>query len=219
MGVRPSVGPPGRYCVLSDLHATPDTRLDLAYLERRLRHYPHQSLAANILEGVRLDADVELGPYGYLTSPHSPSGYASVGKELRRPRSIWWYEFYSSLPFSGSCTSTARGRRRSRRGRTGTFGASARLGGTSSTPASPFRLVYLNGQGATAHKLGPDRLRRPTEGNGPRPPTFDTSGLQAISSSPRRADLCFEDNAKDYFDQLVMAPSELHKTRRRRRRG
>ena len=112
-----------------------------------------------------------------------------MGKELRRPRSIWWCEFYSSLPFSGSCTSTARGRRRSRRGRTGTFGASARLGGTSSTPAFLLRLVYLNGQGATAHKLEPDRLRRPTEGNGPRAPTFDASGLQAISSSPRRADL------------------------------
>ena len=98
VGARPSVGLPGRYCVLSDFHAAPDTRLDLAYLERRLRHYPDQSLAANILEGVRLDADVELGPYRYLTSPRSPSGYASVGKELRRPRSIWWYEFYSSLP-------------------------------------------------------------------------------------------------------------------------
>ena len=93
------------------------------------------------------------------------------------------------------------------------------IGRSSSTPASPFRLVYLNGQGATAHKLEPDRLRRPTEGNGPRAPTFDTSGLQAISSSPRRADLCFEDNAKDYFDRLVVAPSELHKTRRHRRRG
>ena len=68
-------------------------------------------------------------------------------------------------------------------------------------------------------KLEPDRFRRTTEGNGPRAPTFDASGLQAISSSPRRADLCFEDNAKDYFDQPVMAPSELHKTRRRRRRG
>ena len=60
MGARPSVGLPGRYFVLSDLHAAPDTRLDLAYLERRLRHYPDQSLAANILEGVRLDAGVEL---------------------------------------------------------------------------------------------------------------------------------------------------------------
>ena len=37
--------------------------------------------------------------------------------------------------------------------------------------------------------MEPDRLRRPTEGNGPRAPTFDASGLQAISSSPRRADL------------------------------
>lgn len=47
-------------CVLSDFHAALDTHLDLTYLESRLRHYPDQYLAANILEGVRLDADVEL---------------------------------------------------------------------------------------------------------------------------------------------------------------
>ena len=143
MGVRPSVGPPGRYCVLSDLHATPDTRLDLAYLERRLRHYPDQSLAANILEGVRLDAVSSCSPCGYLTSPRSSSGYASVGKELRRLRSLGWYEFYSSLPFLAH------------------------------VPQRP------GGDGA--RKLEPDRFRRTTEGNGPRAPTFDASGLQAIS--------------------------------------
>ena len=44
----------------------------------------------------------------------------------------------------------------------------------------PFVPMYLNGQGATARKLE-DRYRRTTEGNGPRTPTFDASGLQAIS--------------------------------------
>ena len=232
----------GECCVLSDFHAAPDTHLDLAYLERRLRYYPDQYLAANILEGVRLDADVELQSVWVPHLTSLPFGYASVGKELRRLRSLGWYEFYSSLPFWP---------------------------------------MYLNGQGATARKLEPDRFRRTTEGNGPRAPTFDASGLQAISineashiyhmpqhflrdgrhefrewlrarglpasSSPpassasrftkwpkeRKPQLSavmrdnaifnraghllgeptygFEDDAKDYFNQLVMAPSELHK--------
>ena len=45
----------------------------------------------------------------------------------------------------------------------------------------PFWPMYLSGQGATARKLEPDRFRRTTEGNGPRAPTFDAPGLQAIS--------------------------------------
>ena len=231
-----------RCCVLSDFHATPDTHLDLVYLESRLRHYPDQYLAANILEGIRLDADVELQSVWVPHLTSLPFGYASVGKELRRLRSLGWYEFYSGLPFWP---------------------------------------MYLNGQGATARKLEPDRFRRTTEGNGPRAPTFDASGLQAISineashiyhmpqhflrderpefrewlrarglpapsPSPasstarftkwpkeRKPQLSavmrdnavfnraghligeptygFEDDAKDYFNQLVMAPSELHK--------
>ena len=112
------------------------------YLESRLRHYPDQYLAANILEGVRLDADVELQSVWVPHLTSLPFGYASVGKELRRLRSLGWYEFYSNLPFWP---------------------------------------MYLNGQGATARKLEPDRFRRTTEGNGPRAPTFDASGLQAIS--------------------------------------
>ena len=229
-------------CVPSDFHAALDTHLDLAYLEGRLRHYPDQYLAANILEGVRLDADVELQSVWVPHLTSLPFGYASVGKELRRLRSMGWYDFYSSLPFWP---------------------------------------MYLNGQGATARKLEPDRFRRTTEGNGPRAPTFDASGLRAISINeashiyhmpqhflrddrpefrdwlrarglpapapppasstarftkwpkerkPQLATVMrdnaifnraghllgeptygFEDDAKDYFNQLAMAPSELHK--------
>ena len=232
----------GECCVLSDFRALPDSHLDLSYLKRRLRHYPDQYLAANILEGVRLDADVELQSVWVPHLTSLPFGYASVGKELRRLRSMGWYEFFSSLPFWP---------------------------------------MYLNGQGATARKLEPDRYRRTTEGGGPRAPTFDASGLQAISineashlyhmprhfqsderpefrewlqarglpapspapASPtvrfskwpkeRKPQLAsvmrdnsvfnraghllgeptygFEDDAKDYFNQLAMASSELHK--------
>jgi hypothetical protein len=45
----------------------------------------------------------------------------------------------------------------------------------------PFYPMYLNGQGATARKLEPDRFRRTTEGGGPRHPTYDLSGLRALS--------------------------------------
>ena len=45
----------------------------------------------------------------------------------------------------------------------------------------PFWPMYLNGQGATARKLEPDRFRRTTEGGGPRKLTLDASGLAAIS--------------------------------------
>ena len=45
----------------------------------------------------------------------------------------------------------------------------------------PFAPMYLNGQGATARKLEPDRWRRTTEGGGPRQATFDASGVRALS--------------------------------------
>lgn len=41
--------------------------------------------------------------------------------------------------------------------------------------------MYLIGQGATARKLEPDRFRRTTEGGGGRHPTYDESGLRALS--------------------------------------
>jgi hypothetical protein len=44
----------------------------------------------------------------------------------------------------------------------------------------PFWPIYLNGQGATSRKLE-ERYRRTTECGGPRKPTFDSSGLRALS--------------------------------------
>ena len=40
---------------------------------------------------------------------------------------------------------------------------------------------YLLGKGAAQRKLELDRWRETTEGGGPRTPTFDASGVQAIS--------------------------------------
>ena len=50
-----------------------------------------------------------------------------------------------------------------------------------SFPSIPYAPMYLNGQGATARKLEPDRWRRTTEGGGPRQATFDSGGVRALS--------------------------------------
>ena len=129
-------------CVVADFHAPIASHLNLTYLHLRLQHYPDQTLVANVLEGVRLDADTELQN---VLVPHLaslPLGYASVEKELRRLHGLGWYSFH---------------------------------------PAPPYYPMYFNGQGAVPRKLEPDRFRRSTEGGGPRRPTFDASGVQAIS--------------------------------------
>ena len=107
-----------------------------------LADYPDQHLVANLLDGVRLDADVELQSVFVPHLVSLPLGYASVAKELDRLHGLGWYRLFADLPFWP---------------------------------------IYLNGQGATARKLEPDRYRRTTEGGGPRQPTFDESGLQALS--------------------------------------
>ena len=227
-------------CVVADFHAPFESDLNLELFRRRLHGYPDQTLVANLLEGARLDADVELQTVlvPHLTS--LPKGFASVEKELRRLHAMGWYDFFSDFPFWP---------------------------------------MYLNGQGSAARKLEPDRHRRITEGGGPRQPTFDKSGLRALSLNeashiwhvpryftddprpamaswlaarglpasphaelgarrtkwpkelkPRLNDVMrdmavlrraahvlgepiyiFGDDVKDYFNQLAMAPSELWK--------
>lgn len=228
-------------CRLLDFTAPIRTHLNLDYLRERLHDYPDQHLVSNLLEGVRLDADVELQSVFVPHLVSLPLGYRSVEKELRRLQGLGWYTFF---------------------------------------PEFPFWPIYLNGQGSAARKLEPDRYRRTTEGGGPRQPTFDLEGLQAISINaasfiphvpahfvrderpemaawlekrglspsatkeplksrskwpkeikPNLGELMhdlailkraahllnapvyiFGDDAKDYFNQLAMAECELHKT-------
>lgn len=118
------------------------TNLNLDLIERELGCYPDQQLLSFALEGARLQADVELQT---ILVPHLaslPLGFKSVDAEIRRLEGLSWYEFFDDLPF---------------------------------VP------VYVNGQGAVARKLEPDRFRRSTEGGGPRKPTFDRGGVQALS--------------------------------------
>ena len=76
-----------------------ESNLDLAFLRRRLEKYPDQNLVANILDGIRFEADVELQT---ILVPHLislPKGFESVRKELYRLSEPGWYKFFEDLPF------------------------------------------------------------------------------------------------------------------------
>jgi hypothetical protein len=86
-------------CIVADFHAPILEGLARNELRRRLRHYPDQTLVANLLEGVRLDADVELQ---LVLVPHLISiafGYESVAKELRRLEAAGWYKSFLHIPY------------------------------------------------------------------------------------------------------------------------
>ena len=75
------------------------THLNLTYLGSRLADHPDQRLVSFLLEGVRLEADVELQS---VFVPHLMSlakGFHAVRKELRRMREKGWYEFFGHMPF------------------------------------------------------------------------------------------------------------------------
>ena len=76
-----------------------ETHLNLPYIRDRLRTYPDQRLLSFLLEGVRLEADVELqGVFvPYLTS--LAKGFGAVRKELRRLHGKGWYRFFGHMPF------------------------------------------------------------------------------------------------------------------------
>lgn len=129
-------------CSPLDFAAPFSSDLNLRVLKEQLGCYPDQALLSYLLEGVRLEANVELQA---VFVPHLASlslGLASVDREIHRLQKAGWYDVFDDLPFFP---------------------------------------IYLNGQGAVARKLEPDRFRRSTEGGGPRKETVDASGLRAIS--------------------------------------
>lgn len=68
-------------------------------LRRGGHRYPDQTLLSYLLEGIRLDADVELQ---LVMVPHLtslPMSFASVEKELRMLRGLTRCDFFCSLPF------------------------------------------------------------------------------------------------------------------------
>ena len=89
----------GACCVIADFQAPILENLNRAVLAERLHHYPDQTLLANLVDGARLDADVELQ---LVLVPHLFSlahGYESVAKELRRMESAGWYRSFPHIPY------------------------------------------------------------------------------------------------------------------------
>ena len=86
-------------CVIADFAEPVTTHFNLEYLRARLARYPDQHLVANVLEGVRLDADVELQTVlvPHLTS--LPNGFESVHNELGKLRDRGWYLFFPYFPY------------------------------------------------------------------------------------------------------------------------
>ena len=86
-------------CQPLDFRGAISTDFDLANLEERFRGYPDQRLASNILEGIRLEADLELAA---LLSPQLVSagiGYDSVQSTVRELEERDFYDFFAALPF------------------------------------------------------------------------------------------------------------------------
>ena len=87
-------------CVLSDFGAGFSSRFHLPYLREKFKGYPDQRLASNTLDGVRLEADVQLhSVYGPNLESVS-KGYESVQKTVRELRAMNFYDFMTRAPFS-----------------------------------------------------------------------------------------------------------------------
>lgn len=230
-----------RCCKMLDFQAPVNTHLNLAYLRERLSDYPDQYFVANLLEGARLDADVELQS---VFVPHLislPSGYNAVGKELRRMRGLGWYDFFPDFPFwpmyLNAQGSTARKLEPDRHRRT-TEGGGPRmptldLSGLAAISINAASFMYHMPQHFISDQR-PEMLAWLRARGLPPPPDVDEL-LRAISKwhkefKPDLAKLMrdlailkrvghmlrvpiygFGDDAKDYFNQLAMAECELHK--------
>ena len=86
-------------CRLLDFERETSTHWDMEYLRDKLDGYPDQKLASNILEGIRLEADLELMA---VLNPQLASigdGYVSVQKTVRELKDSDSYEFFDALPF------------------------------------------------------------------------------------------------------------------------
>ena len=86
-------------CGVADFHAPITTHLSLDYFARRLRSYPDQELLAHLLQGARLNADVELQSVFVPHLASLPLGFQSVEQELRRLHNKGWYRFYPYFPY------------------------------------------------------------------------------------------------------------------------
>ena len=241
-------------CVVQDSTPPISTHLNTTGLRTRLDRYPDRRLLSNLLEGVRLEADVELHA---VFMPHLvslPPGFIAVARELRRMRNVpgRWYEFYRSIPYFPSYLtgqgSQARKLEPSRHRRTTEAGAphgavhdseglrALSLNLASKLRHTPRHFIERAGQGnATARARYAEWLdsKGLPEAEGVPPLSFEVRAR--VSKFPHESKptvgmfkgdlvvlrhaaqvlaeplLSFTDDAKDFFNQLRLAPEELHK--------
>jgi hypothetical protein len=82
-----------------DFHAPVQSDLNLTFWGSELADYPDQRLLGFLLEGTRMEADVE---HQSVWVPHLeslPRGYQSVSKELTELEGRGWYRSFTHLPF------------------------------------------------------------------------------------------------------------------------
>jgi len=247
-------------CAPLNFEAPARSDLNLDFLRGTLHSYPDQTLVSYLVEGARLDADVELQTVlvPHLTS--LPNGLASVGRELRRLRGLKWYTFVARQPFvpayfngQGAVArrlEPSRYRRSTEGGgpRSHTADASG-LAAISINAAShihhipqhfladhrPEFIAWIAARGLTAaweaaSSAAPAPAAEEPRGRAPADspshaaskwpkeskPTVEEA-MRAIAVLRRAAEVLsepiyiFGDDAKDYFNQLAMATSELWK--------
>ena len=86
-------------CNLLDYEEELSTDWNMAYLHKQLANYPDQRLASNLLQGIRLEADV---PLMTVLCPHLVSvgpGYDSVQRTVRELHDLGFSDFFATLPF------------------------------------------------------------------------------------------------------------------------
>ena len=86
-------------CRLLDYTTPISTDWNLNVLKRRFQGYPDQRLASNAVEGVRLEADVELVSVFNAQLSSIGAGYDSVQKTVRELRDMGFYDFFLQLAF------------------------------------------------------------------------------------------------------------------------
>ena len=209
-----------------------ESHLNLDYLAEALREYPDQRLVSFLLEGVRFEADVELHT---VLVPHLLSlakGFGSVRKELMRLETLGWYKFFDELPFwpiylngQGSTPRKLepdRWRRTTEGGgpRKETFDEEGVQAWSLNDAARAYHMPrHYASDPALAEWAAACALLRPSaDANGviqkwprelkPTPADVmrDIAVLRAAAHLLGEPIYLFGDDAKDYFNQLAMAP-------------
>ena len=209
-----------------------ESNLNLDYLATALDDYPDQRLVSFLLEGVRFEADVELHS---VLVPHLLSlakGFGSVRKELTRLEGLGWYKFFDELPFwpiylngQGSTPRKLepdRWRRTTEGGgpRKETFDEEGVQAWSLNDAARAYHTprYYAADEALSEWAAACSLLRPPMDAEGKVPkwprelkPTpadvmRDLTVLRAAAHLMGEPVYLFGDDAKDYFNQLAMAP-------------